>query len=125
MNHLLDILLMTGIPKKMVLIGDNFESDPLIYVSLLQLMQDRHDPWDIWNRLRKDASFKLTNRQNSHFLAKIYQLQNHLQNYKKQYNTTPDLTIYIRKKNEDDQLKLPEKMLESYKDNLHPYMGAT
>jgi hypothetical protein len=125
MNHLLDILLMTGIPHKMTLIGDNFESDPLIYVSLLQLMQDRHDPWDVWNRLRQDASFKLTNRQNSHFLAKIYQLQNHLQSYKQEHNTTPELTIYIRKKEEGDKLKLPAKLINNYKHHLHPYMGST
>ena len=36
LNQLLDIINMTDIPDELVLMGDNFESDPVIYLSFLK-----------------------------------------------------------------------------------------
>ena len=58
-NHLLDIILMTGIPRQLILIGDNFEADPVIYASLtsLLLLHKKIKPWDLWQQLKKHPSF--------------------------------------------------------------------
>ncbi len=74
LNQLVNILLMTGIPKELVLVGDGFESDPFIYLCLYSILVDRQDPWMLWNKVKKEKAFKLTNKQNSQFLSKFYQL---------------------------------------------------
>ena len=74
LNQLVSILLMTGIPRHLVLIGDGFESDPFIYLCLYSVLVDKTDPWALWNQIKKEKSFKLTTKQNSQFLSKFYQL---------------------------------------------------
>lgn len=76
LNHLVNILLMTGIPDELVLVGDGFESDTIIYLTLASVIQGRQDPWVVWNSVKKDEGFKLTNRQHFKFLSKFYQLKN-------------------------------------------------
>ena len=44
LNQLLDILLMTGIPHKLVLLGDNFEEDPAIYAVIILLLYQKKNP---------------------------------------------------------------------------------
>jgi hypothetical protein len=67
---------MTGIPDDLVLVGDGFESDTLIYLTLAAVLVGRYDPWTIWNNIKKEESFKLTNQQHFRFLSKFYQLKN-------------------------------------------------
>lgn len=74
LNQLIDILSMTGIPEKLVLMGDGFESDPYIYLTLKDLIQHKADPWKTWRSLKNDTAFSLTSKQDSHFLTKFYQL---------------------------------------------------
>jgi hypothetical protein len=74
LNQLVTILLMTGIPRHLVLVGDGFEADSYIYLCLYSVLVDRTDPWTLWNRIKKEKGFKLTSRQNSQFLSKFYQL---------------------------------------------------
>jgi hypothetical protein len=76
LNHLVNILLMTGIPEELILVGDGFESDTIIYLTLQSVINGRQDPWVVWNAIKQDEGFKLTNRQHFRFLSKFYQLKN-------------------------------------------------
>lgn len=95
-NNLVNLLLMTGIPEELVLMGDGFESDPLVYMTLATLLQDNQDPWNVWNQVKKSESFKLTTKQNVQFLSKFYQLSNLTKNSKK-----PKIIIHIRCRDHD------------------------
>lgn len=103
LNHLLDILLMTGIPKELVLMGDNFESDPIIYLTMAMIIHQDQEPWKLWNIVKSQDAFQLNRKQNSQFLNKIYQLNNMIGRlpYK------VDLKIYIRKKAQEESIKVP------------------
>lgn len=111
LNHLLDILLMTGIPDHLILFGDNFESDPVIYASLAKILTQRTDPWKIWKTLKKNQAFTSNKKQESQMLNKIYQLQNLVNRRKESGLPLCQLTIYIRKKGEENDVKLPDEFL--------------
>lgn len=101
LNHIVNILLMTGIPDELVLVGDGFESDTLIYLTLAAVMVDRYDPWTLWNNVKREESFRLTNQQHFRFLSKFYQLKNMSDAHPK-----PKLKIFIRcKENMIDNLR--------------------
>jgi hypothetical protein len=91
LNQLVNILLMTGMPDKLVLMGDGFESDAFIYLCLRSILVDNVDPWNVWNRVKKEKAFRLTSKQHSQFLSKFYQLGE----IAKQSGTI-DMSIYIR-----------------------------
>lgn len=76
LNTIVNILLMTGIPDELILVGDGFESDTLIYLTLASILIGRYDPWTIWNLVKKEESFKLNNQQHFRFLSQFYQLKN-------------------------------------------------
>lgn len=76
LNQLIDILLMTRIPEELVLMGDGFESDPFIYLTLKKLLTPHNDPWKIWNTIKNHRIFNLTGRQDSQFITKFYLLNN-------------------------------------------------
>lgn len=108
LNHLLDILLMTGVPDELILMGDNFESDPVIYLTMATILTMQIDPWIIWNSIKSDNVFKLKRKQNSQLLNKIFQLDNLLARRKKDKTKNKmQIKIYIRKKNSEDLLDLP------------------
>ncbi|MBP9679937.1 MAG: hypothetical protein KBD76_00915 [Bacteriovorax sp.] len=126
LNHLLDILLMTGVPDELVLMGDNFESDPAIYLTLAKILREDIDPWVIWNNIKKQDIFQLKKKQNSQFLNKIYQLDNLLTRKRKDKNTKrPNIKIYIRKRFLADQLTPPDIFLKQKKllDLIEMYDG--
>jgi hypothetical protein len=107
LNHLLDILLMTGIPDELVLMGDNFESDPTIYLTLAKVMLEDIDPWVVWNDIKEQDIFQLKKKQNSQFLNKIYQLDNLLSRKRKENKQKKmNLKIYIRKRYKNDVVNL-------------------
>ncbi|MGB0454754.1 MAG: phosphatase domain-containing protein [Bacteriovoracaceae bacterium] len=109
LNHLLDILLMTGLPNELVLMGDNFESDPVIYSALSLLLQEKTPAWSLWKKMKQNEKFQLTKRQNAQVLNKIYQIESSIENIKAQnggqYN--PKVQIYIRKKANEPSPNLP------------------
>lgn len=105
LNHLLDILLMTGIPKDIVLMGDNFESDPIIYLTMAMILKQDHEPWELWKIVKSQDSFQLNKKQNSQFLNKIFQLNNMIGRLPFEVN----LKIYIRKKAQEESIKVPKK----------------
>ncbi len=108
LNHLLDILLMTGIPDELVLMGDNFESDPIIYLTLAKILRDSVDPWVIWNNIKEQEIFQLKKNQNSQFLNKIYQLDNLISRKSKKTTQKTKIKIYIRKRFKNDELSISE-----------------
>ena len=110
LNHLLDILLMTGIPDELVLMGDNFESDPAIYLTLSKILKEDIDPWVVWNEIKEQEIFQLKKKQNSQFLNKIYQLDNLLSRKRKEKPTKKiQIKIFIRKRFKTDELIVPVK----------------
>jgi len=124
MNHLLDILLMTGIPNQLVLMGDNFESDPAIYLIMAKILKESNDPWFLWNQIKEKEIFNLHKKQNSQFLNKIFQLDNQKSRFMKIHKSI-DLKIYIRKKFKDDQLNLDHDFdhLRKYSQFIELYEG--
>jgi len=108
LNHLLDILMLTGIPDQLVLMGDNFESDPVIYLSLAALLNGNQDPWQIWNYLRKLDAFPMNKKQNSTLLNKVYQINNQLSKWKSSHAQQVDIKIYIRKKVNETSFEAPD-----------------
>jgi phosphatidate phosphatase APP1 len=74
LNQLIDVILMTRMPKQLILMGDGFESDPFIYLTLKRLLTPHSDPWKIWNSIKNHNIFKLTTKQDSYFITKFYQL---------------------------------------------------
>ncbi|MBT7608819.1 MAG: hypothetical protein HN576_03625 [Bacteriovoracaceae bacterium] len=115
LNHLLDILLMTGIPDKLVLMGDNFESDPIIYSALAKTLTQKIDPWKIWKTMKRHKAFTSSRRQESQMLNKIYQLQNLVTRRMNQNIAVCDLTVLIRKVGQDELIELPNEFVEQKK----------
>lgn len=108
LNHLLDILMMTGVPSKLVLMGDNFESDPIIYLSLSKLIIEGMDPWKLWKELGDMEAFQMNKKQSSQLLNKFYQLSNEIKRWKSSENYKPcELKIWIRKKVNEDKIEVP------------------
>ena len=91
LNTIVNILLMTGIPDELILVGDGFESDTIIYLTLAAVLVGRYDPWTLWNKIKQEESFRLTNQQHFRFLSKFYQLKNMSDGHPK-----GNLKIYIR-----------------------------
>lgn len=105
LNHLLDILAMTGVPDELVLMGDNFESDPVIYLTLAMILVGAQKPWQVWRQLKEQDAFQLSKRQDAQFLDKMYQLQNQIE--RRVGKSTPKLTIYIRRRANESEVQLP------------------
>lgn len=122
LGHLLDIILMTGLPDELVLMGDNFESDPLIYLGLSKILKEDLDPWYIWKILKKNEAFRPSKKQNSQILSKIYQLNNMVTQRDENKLKRPKLTIYIRKKADETEISIPEEFT-TQKHLIHLYQG--
>jgi len=110
LNHLFDILLMAGIPDELVLIGDNFESDPIIYLTLAKILKSELDPWSIWKKMVKEKTFKISRKQNFLLLNKLFQLDGLITRKSSEHahNCPVNIKIYIRKREKEDQVILSE-----------------
>ncbi|MBG07214.1 MAG: hypothetical protein CME68_00510 [Halobacteriovoraceae bacterium] len=125
LNQLLDIINMTDIPDELVLMGDNFESDPIIYLSFSQMIQNKEDPWVIWKNLKEQKDFSIGRKQNSKFLSKIFQIKTLLKNKKQKNNQFQiKLKIFIRKKHTEEKLKIPSD-LKPEVTNIETYATET
>jgi alpha-L-arabinofuranosidase len=120
LNHLVTILLMTGVPNELCLMGDGFESDTLIYLTLASLLSDEMDPWQVWQKVRKQHAFRLTNRQNSQFLNKIYQLQDMVKQFRPE---RPKVHIHIRKKSDLKPVSINLPFLQKHHEQVKYYMA--
>lgn len=99
LNQLVEILLMTGIPKELVLIGDGFESDTFIYLTLSSLIKDKVDPWKLWRSIKNNSIFNLNNKQDSIFLTKFYRLSEMAK-----ARPLVEMQIYIRSTDKNDEM---------------------
>ena len=117
LNYLVSILLMTGVPDELALIGDGFESDPLIYLTLTSLLQGNREPWNIWREVKKLKNFRMNRKQDSIFLNKIYQLQNEIQCKHKK----PTITIHIRLPKYLEKKELPPTLFKKQKHLIRYY----
>jgi hypothetical protein len=112
---------MTSLPKELVLMGDGFESDVIIYLTLFAALKRHIDPWQLWNQVRSLESFRLTNKQNSRFLSKFYQM--HSLSKKGEV----DIKIYIRCKKDDieniKQRRIPISALEELREHIVYYVA--
>lgn len=72
--HLIDVLLMCQLPSTVVLMGDAFESDLVIYLFLRRLLVEKVDPYQLLKTLSRRPEFILNAKQKSQFLLKFYQL---------------------------------------------------
>ena len=115
LKHLASILLMTGIPDKLALIGDGFESDPLIYLVFASLLQDQIGPWDIWKQVKKLKAFRMNRRQDTLFLNKVYQLQNEI----KKKGSSPQISIHIYLPKHVKKMPIP---LTFFKQSQYPLL---
>ena len=118
LNHLIDIISLTGIPDELVLMGDGFEADPVIYLAFTKLMKRELLPWHLWNTLKSEEDFKLTNRQNSLFLSKIYKLDEII----KMKGFSPKVSIFIRHSKEKLSKQIPS-FLNEQKSILQTYQA--
>lgn len=118
LGHLLDIINMTDIPSSLVLMGDNFESDPLIYLTFSELLTGRVEPRQLWNELKRVEDFKVTARQNGLFLNKIFQIKDSV----KHHGLEKEIKIYIRKKGQEAQLKI-KAPFDTYSGKVSLYEG--
>jgi len=113
LNSLVEIFLLTGAPKQIILMGDGFEADSIIYLTLRSIITEKMDPLDVWEKVREIDAFKLTSKQNALFLNKLYRLQALFKSHKAY------MSIYIRSpKNQMEQIKsrtLPCDFLEKQK----------
>jgi hypothetical protein len=100
LNHLLDIIFLTGIPDFLVLMGDNFESDPLVYNVFGRLLLGVTGPRDMWVQLQQTRPFMFNRRQKISVLNKLYQMASLV----KSSNVKPKIDIYIRMRSEKDKL---------------------
>ena len=73
---IVDILLMCQLPQEVVLVGDGFESDMLIYIVIKQIIVDKVDPYQLWKELANKREFTLNAKQQAQFLLKVYELSN-------------------------------------------------
>lgn len=103
LDHLFNILLMTGIPHELILMGDNVESDPIIYLILAKILLDSSTAREIWNRVKKIEDFHFNPKKDSEFLGRIYQLKSMIFTQ----SIKPKVTIRIRKKYPDRVIKFP------------------
>lgn len=122
LSQLVNILNMTGIPDELVLVGDGFESDTFIYLTLASIVVGHTDPWFIWNQIKKESPFSLTTKQNFQFLSKFYSLGE-----KSRQHKHTNLKIFIRCNDKIiDQMRQQTfkfKFLEEHKDLVEYYLG--
>jgi hypothetical protein len=91
LNHLVDILLMTGIPDELILMGDGFESDTIIYLVLRSILIENLDPHFIWKSVKELKTFGFNTKQQAKFLIKFNQLAGQIHKKK-----TQKMKIFIR-----------------------------
>ncbi len=121
LKSLINIMLMTEIPDEIVLMGDHFETDPLIYLILKSFLEGDMEPRATWTAIKHTKPFKLTSKQNTYFLSQLYQLGTMLENKK------PEVKIYIRSKIDEeskvDSLRFDQDFLERNRLKIKTYQS--
>ena len=107
LNQILDTLIMTGPPDHLVLVGDNFESDPTIYLCLAKLLVDSPPPWEMWRLLDRIDAIRTNRKQKSQLLNKIYRISDQMDAWRRGGRDV-DLRIRIRRAGGEDRPRVPE-----------------
>jgi hypothetical protein len=89
-SELIKTLIMTGIPQELTLIGDGFEADETIYLTLRALIYNAVDPWLVWQKIKNIKSFDLNAEQETKLLGYFQRLFSLPAPFENQ------VTIYIR-----------------------------
>ena len=71
LSQILTILELTGIPDELILMGDNYESDPIIYKLVYALLMRKLDGHMALRFIEKIPAFKMNVTQKSFFLSSI------------------------------------------------------
>ena len=80
---------------------------------------------DFWKNLKEQKDFSIGKKQNSKFLSKIFQIKTLLKNKKqKNSNFQIKLKIFIRKKHQEEALKIPSD-LKVEANNIETYATDT
>lgn len=95
LHAILDILLMTGIPKNLALIGDSSETDAEIYLIIKKILTSDAGAWALWQEVKDKKCFRLTPRQSSKILRKINLLHGKIK-LARGRGTQVEVHIYIR-----------------------------
>jgi hypothetical protein len=113
-------MFMCGHAQELVLMGDGFESDLLIYTVFQRILSKKADPHHLWSSLVKRKEFNLTSNQQANFLLKVYELTARLAS-----RPLINVKIHIRCKNNSKNLiyarDLEDKELNRLKDFVHFY----
>lgn len=112
LQSILKILSMTHIPRELALIGDGFEADPYIYLTIEKLLTKSTDPWHLWNEIKKLPQFTQTNRQKTSLLDLFFTIYE----MKSKLSFTPIVKIHIRL---HSKIKIKEKspIIEYFTEN--------
>jgi hypothetical protein len=115
---------MTKVPKELILIGDGFESDPVIYMTLKKLLTPHADPWKTWKSIKNNNIFNLTSKQDSHFITKFYLLSELAKK-----SAACDVRIHIRATSENIEKlqgqQFGQKSLTQMNQTIDYYLNTT
>ena len=116
LSQLLNLTYMLELPRKIILFGDNSETDPLIYCLLKYLLSTNFDIQSTWEKIKNLEAFKLTQFQDSKLLNRLHLIKS----LTKKKNYTCEIEINIRMLKNRPQLELP-MWLEEYKVQINTY----
>jgi len=121
LSQIIETLNIVGIPKNLVLMGDGFESDTFIYLTLFTLLKTNTSPWSLWDSIKSDHQFLLTPKQSAYFLTNFNILR------EKANKVDCNIKIYIRcnEKNYEDvqQRTFLNSYINEVKSNVNYYIG--
>ncbi len=92
LNQLTEIIKLVDIPEELILVGDAFESDPIIYQTFKKIITRQEDPWACWNSIKQRKEFRFTHKQS----AKLLENFRYLYEKVSKDNINPKVYIYIR-----------------------------
>lgn len=122
LDALVDILESSTLPDELVLMGDGFESDSLVYLALRSILIEKRDPWQVWNHLKSHHAFKLTTRQSFIFLQRLSKLS-----HQAKQKENMKLEIHIRcRENSFEEIKnrpLDPTFFEDQKKKINFYIA--
>ncbi len=120
LGSLIQVLLMTGIPDELMLMGDGMESDATIYLSLWMLIKEKLSPWDLWKMIKQEKAFRLSVYQDATLLNKMYQLESLIQ---QQRSSSCEMSIHIRCMPGGSRPTIGIDFLKKYEGILNYYEG--
>lgn len=116
LSQLLNLTYMLELPSKMILFGDNSETDPLIYCIFNYLINSSFEVIETWEKIKHLDAFQLTSFQDSKLLNRLHMIKA----LKKRMNKSTSIEINIRQIDGPRELELPH-WLENYRNEIKFY----